>query len=155
MPLLQRSNIDESLKPLRASGKRLVFTNGCFDILHVGHLRYLQEARALGDCLFIGLNSDKSVKGLKGETRPVQNELDRAEMLLGLSCVDFVSIYDEPTPKALIEVVKPNILVKGGDWKIDQIVGSEFVLSNGGQVKSLSFHKGRSTSSIIEKILKG
>ena len=134
--------------------KKVVFTNGCFDLLHVGHVRYLQEARALGDLLIVGLNSDSSVSKLKGPDRPVQNQDDRKEILSALSCVDYVVIFDEETPIKLIENVKPDILVKGGDWAVDKIVGSQFVLGNGGQVKSLPFHQGRSTSSIIQKVLK-
>ena len=134
--------------------KKVVFTNGCFDLLHVGHVRYLQEARALGDLLIVGLNSDSSVSKLKGPDRPVQNQDDRKEILSALSCVDYVVIFYEETPIKLIENVKPDILVKGGDWAVDKIVGSQFVLGNGGQVKSLPFHQGRSTSSIIQKVLK-
>lgn len=134
--------------------KKVVFTNGCFDLLHVGHVRYLQEAKALGDLLIVGLNSDSSVSKLKGPDRPVQNQEDRKEILSALKCVDYVVIFDEETPLKLIETVKPDVLVKGGDWTVDKIVGSQFVLSNGGQVKSLPFHQGRSTSSIIQKVLK-
>lgn len=131
---------------------RIVFTNGCFDLLHVGHIRYLQEAKSLGDKLIVALNSDASVQKLKGPTRPVQQELDRAEIMAALACVDYVTIFGEQTPLEIIELLKPDILVKGGDWTPDKIVGSAFVLKNGGQVKSLAFQPGRSTSSIIEKI---
>lgn len=153
MPLSTEDKIAEALKTIRKN-KKIVFTNGCFDILHVGHLRYLKEARGLGDFLVVGLNSDRSVKELKGETRPVQTEADRAELLLGLECVDYVVIFDDSTPKNLIEQVRPDLLVKGGDWAVDQIVGSQFVQSYGGRVQSLPFHKGRSTSTIIDKIIK-
>ncbi|MFN7262820.1 MAG: D-glycero-beta-D-manno-heptose 1-phosphate adenylyltransferase [Pseudobdellovibrionaceae bacterium] len=132
-------------------GKKLVFTNGCFDLLHVGHVRYLQEAKACGDLLFVGLNTDESVKKLKGPTRPIQNESDRAEIMAALGCVDFVCLFGEETPEQLIHQVRPQVLVKGGDWKINQIVGSDFVLKNGGEVKSLQFVDGRSTTKIIEK----
>ncbi len=132
---------------------RVVFTNGCFDILHVGHVRYLKEARALGDFLFVGVNSDASVKRLKGEQRPLQTETDRAEILAALACVDFVVVFDEDTPRRLIEQVAPDVLVKGGDWKIEQIVGADFVLARGGEVRSLSFSEGRSTTSVIEKLM--
>lgn len=131
---------------------RIVFTNGCFDILHVGHVRYLQEAKSLGDILVVGLNTDASVAKLKGPTRPVQHELDRAEIMAALSCTDYVTLFSESTPLKLIELVKPNVLVKGGDWAVEQIVGSDFVLKNGGDVRSLRFQPGHSTSSIIEKI---
>lgn len=144
-------NIESSLASLRAQGKKIVFTNGCFDLLHVGHVRYLQEARSLGDALVVGVNSDDSVKRLKGPTRPVQNESDRAEILAALAAVDFTVIFTEDTPEKLIQTVRPDILVKGGDWKIDQIVGAPFVMSYGGQVMSLQFVDGKSTTKIIEK----
>jgi D-beta-D-heptose 7-phosphate kinase/D-beta-D-heptose 1-phosphate adenosyltransferase len=144
-------DIAEALAPLRSEGKKIVFTNGCFDLLHVGHVRYLQEARALGDVLVIGVNSDASVKRLKGPTRPVQVENDRAEILAALGCVGFSVIFTEDTPENLIKKVKPDILVKGGDWKIDQIVGGPFVASYGGQVMSLQFIDGKSTTKLIEK----
>lgn len=144
-------NIESSLASLRAQGKKIVFTNGCFDLLHIGHVRYLQEARSLGDALVVGVNSDESVKRLKGPTRPVQNENDRAEILAALAAVDFTVIFTEDTPENLIQKVRPDILVKGGDWKIDQIVGAPFVMSYGGQVMSLQFVDGKSTTKIIEK----
>ncbi|MEI7973713.1 MAG: D-glycero-beta-D-manno-heptose 1-phosphate adenylyltransferase [Bdellovibrio sp.] len=146
--LLSRERISQSLGSY--VGKRIVFTNGCFDLLHVGHVRYLQEAKSLGDFLFVGLNSDASVRRLKGAERPIQCQNDRAEILLALRCVDWVSIFDEDTPLELIRQVKPQILVKGGDWKPEQIVGSNFVLEYGGEVKSLGFSEGRSTTKIIE-----
>ena len=135
-------------------GKKIVFTNGCFDILHSGHVAYLNDAKAEGDLLFIVLNSDASVKRLKGQERPVNREQDRKYVLENLKAVDFVEIFDEDTPLELIQVVSPQILVKGGDWSIDQIVGSDFVLKNGGVVKSLQFKDGYSTTSIIDKIKK-
>lgn len=146
--------IETALAPLRAQGKKIVFTNGVFDLLHVGHVRYLQEARSLGDALVVGVNSDASVKRLKGPTRPVQNESDRAEILAGLWAVDFTVIFTDDTPATLIEKVRPDVLVKGGDWKIDQIVGAPFVQSYGGKVMSLQFVDGRSTTKIIEKAQK-
>ena len=114
-------------------------------------MRYLQEARSLGDILVVGVNSDRSVQVLKGPTRPIQNQNDRAEILAALACVDYTVIFDEQTPERLIHEVRPDILVKGGDWKISEIVGSDFVLANGGQVRSLQFIDGRSTTKIIEK----
>lgn len=147
-------NIEAALAPLRQQGKKIVFTNGVFDLLHVGHVRYLQEARSLGDALVIGVNSDASVKRLKGPTRPVQTESDRAEILAALGAVDFTVIFTDDTPATLIEKVRPDILVKGGDWKIDQIVGAPFVQSYGGQVMSLQFVDGKSTTKIIEKAQK-
>lgn len=133
---------------------RVVFTNGCFDILHVGHARYLRDARALGDLLVVGLNSDSSVKRLKGEQRPVVNEDERAELLSSLGVVDYVVMFNDDTPLALIENVAPDVLVKGGDWPPEKIVGSSFVLARGGEVKSLPFHPGKSTTSILERIQK-
>lgn len=150
--LLTGEKLERHLAGIR-KGKKVVFTNGCFDLLHVGHIRYLQEAKSLGDILVVGLNSDASVKRLKGEQRPIQTELDRAEILLSLRSVDFVSIFDEDTPLELIKMISPDILVKGGDWTIDKIVGSQHVLSCGGEVKSLQFVPGRSTTEIIKKIL--
>lgn len=147
-------NIETALAPLRQQGKKIVFTNGVFDLLHVGHVRYLQEARSLGDALVIGVNSDASVKRLKGPTRPVQTESDRAEILAALGAVDFTVIFTDDTPATLIEKVRPDILVKGGDWKIDQIVGAPYVQSYGGQVMSLQFVDGKSTTKIIEKAQK-
>jgi rfaE bifunctional protein nucleotidyltransferase chain/domain len=133
-------------------GKKIVFTNGCFDILHKGHVTYLNEAKKLGDLLLVGLNSDASVKRLKGPERPINNELDRQFVLSQLKAVDFVEIFDQDTPLELILKVKPNILVKGGDWKIEQIVGAKEVLNSGGDVFSLNFVDGYSTTSIIHKI---
>lgn len=131
---------------------RVVFTNGCFDILHVGHARYLRDARALGDLLVVGVNTDASVKRLKGPERPIQTESDRAELLTHLGAVDYAVLFDEDTPLELIEAVEPDVLVKGGDWAPEQIVGSKFVLARGGDVKSLPFHPGHSTTSLIERI---
>jgi D-beta-D-heptose 7-phosphate kinase/D-beta-D-heptose 1-phosphate adenosyltransferase len=144
-------DIEQALAPLKAEGKKIVFTNGCFDLLHVGHVRYLQEAKSLGDVLVVGVNSDASVKRLKGPTRPVQIEADRAEILAALGCVGFTVIFTDDTPETLIHKVKPDILVKGGDWKIEQIVGGTFVAGYGGQVMSLQFIDGKSTTKLIEK----
>lgn len=142
----------QELEPFKKSSQKIVFTNGCFDLLHVGHVRYLQEAKAQGDILVLGLNSDKSVSELKGPERPIQKQNDRAEILAALACVDYVCIFDESTPIKMIESITPDILVKGGDWKPDQIVGSEHVLRNGGKVKSLLFIDGKSTTRIVEKM---
>lgn len=132
-------------------GKKIVFTNGCFDILHRGHVTYLSEARKLGDLLVVGVNSDASVKRLKGPSRPINSEADRAFVLLGLKSVDAVEIFTEDTPLELIKLIRPHVLVKGGDWKIEQIVGGTEVLSWGGKVLSLNFVNGFSTTSIIER----
>ncbi|MCK9557407.1 MAG: D-glycero-beta-D-manno-heptose 1-phosphate adenylyltransferase [Candidatus Cloacimonetes bacterium] len=136
----------------RQAGKKLVFTNGCFDILHAGHVRYLREAKALGDILIVGLNSDASVRRLKGNSRPVNNQIDRAIVLAGLSAVDFICVFDEDTPYELIKALEPNVLVKGGDWRPDQIVGADIVLTSGGIVKSLNFVEGLSSTNIIDKM---
>lgn len=144
-------NIQEKLKTLR-EGKKVVFTNGCFDILHIGHVRYLQEARAQGDILVVGLNADASVRRLKGDERPIQHEEDRAGILSALECVNYVVLFEQDTPLELIHQVKPDVLVKGGDWPIQKIVGSSFVLDNGGEVKSLQFVEGRSSTGIIDRI---
>ena len=146
--LLSQDLLTQKLQELPPSQK-VVFTNGCFDLLHIGHVRYLQEARAQGDVLVVGLNADASVRRLKGESRPIQCEEDRGEILSALSCVDFVTIFAEDTPYTLIQAVQPDVLVKGGDWAIEDIVGSDIVLAKGGEVKSLQFVKGRSTTNII------
>lgn len=140
---------------LREEGRRLVFTNGCFDILHVGHARYLQRARALGDALIVAINSDRSVRALKGEGRPVVNEDERAEMLAALACVDFVTVFEEESPRRLIGELLPDVLVKGGDYALDEIHGREEVEAAGGQVLALPFVEGASTTNIIEKIKGG
>jgi D-beta-D-heptose 7-phosphate kinase/D-beta-D-heptose 1-phosphate adenosyltransferase len=149
--VVSRDQAEKVFSDLRKS-KRIVFTNGCFDLLHVGHVRYLQEARKLGDLLVVGVNSDASVKRLKGPQRPIQNESDRAEILAALGCVDYTIIFEEDTPLELIKQVMPQILVKGGDWKPESIVGSDIVTAAGGVVMSLSFIEGRSTTQIISKI---
>jgi len=131
----------------------VVFTNGCFDILHLGHVRYLQEARALGDMLVVGLNSDSSVKRLgKGEDRPINPEGQRAEVLAALEAVDLVVLFEEDTPAELVRSVQPDILVKGGDWPLDKIVGSDFVLARGGRVESLQLTPGLSTTGLVARI---
>lgn len=139
----------------RARGERIVFTNGCFDILHVGHAVYLAEARALGDVLVVGLNSDSSVVKLKGPSRPIVPQAERKAMLEALRVVDHVITFDEETPFELIQVVRPDVLVKGGDWKPEQIIGHDIVASYGGETRALQFVAGHSTTNIIEKIAKG
>lgn len=131
--------------------KQIVFTNGCFDILHVGHVRYLQEAKKQGDLLIVGVNSDASVKCLKGPQRPIQAEADRVEIIAALACVDYAVVFNEETPFELIKAIGPQVLVKGGDWKPEAIVGSDIVLASGGKVLSLSFVEGRSTTNILTK----
>lgn len=137
---------------MKRAGKRLVFTNGCFDLLHAGHVRYLSEARALGHALVVALNSDRSVRELKGEGRPILNEQERAEVIAALEAVDYVIIFDEETPRELIATLLPDVLVKGGDWPLDEIVGRDEVEAAGGRVLSLPYVEGSSTSDIIERI---
>jgi len=134
--------------------KKVVFTNGCFDILHRGHVSYLNQARAQGDVLVLGLNGDASVKRLKGESRPVNQEEDRKYVLENLKAINYVFIFEEDTPYNLIEKLQPDVLVKGGDWAVSEIVGSDIVLKNGGEVKSLTFIDGFSTTNTIELIQK-
>jgi D-beta-D-heptose 7-phosphate kinase/D-beta-D-heptose 1-phosphate adenosyltransferase len=138
----------------RAAGRRVVFTNGVFDLLHPGHLRYLQAARALGDALVVGVNSDRSVRGNKGPERPITPEHERAEILAALACVDAVAIFDEPTPAEIIRAVQPDILVKGADWAEDAIVGRDTVEARGGRVVRMPIEAGWSTTAIVEKIKK-
>lgn len=138
---------------LRNKGKKVVFTNGCFDILHAGHCDYLNKSRAMGDVLVIGLNSDKSVRSIKGEKRPIVPEAERAFLLENLKAVDYVVKFDEDTPFELINAVLPDILVKGGDWAIENIVGREAVESNGGKVVNISFVNNTSTTNIIQTVL--
>ncbi len=138
----------------KKNGHKVVFTNGCFDILHLGHLDYLEKSRNLGDRLVIGLNTDGSVRQLKGPNRPINSELSRSRMLAALAFVDLVIAFDEETPLELIKKVKPDILIKGKDYSIENIVGAEFVLGNGGEVKTIEILEGYSTTEIINKIKK-
>ncbi|MDO8603041.1 MAG: D-glycero-beta-D-manno-heptose 1-phosphate adenylyltransferase [Candidatus Omnitrophota bacterium] len=141
-----------AIKKLKQKNKKIVFTNGCFDILHAGHISYLLKAKSLGDVLVIGLNSDGSVKKLKGKSRPIVTQRNRAILLAALEAVDFVVIFNGPTPLKLIKALKPDVLVKGGDWKKENIVGSDFIESRGGKVKSVTYIKGFSTRGLIAKI---
>ena len=150
----KREDLHRIIQDQKVKGKRIVFTNGCFDLLHIGHVRYLEEAKSLGDILVVGVNSDTSVRGLKGLNRPILPEEERAEILSSLGCVDYVTIFDEPTPSNLISLLLPHILVKGGDWTKEATVGWETVEGAGGEVVILSFVEGSSTSQLIESILK-
>ncbi len=152
--VMGRDALIEERKRLRREGKRVVFTNGCFDLLHAGHVRYLREARSLGDLLVVALNSDASVRLLKGEGRPILNQDERAEIMAALQVVDYVTIFDEATPRELIARLLPDVLVKGGDWAIETIVGREEVEAAGGRVLSLPYLRGSSTSEIVERIRK-
>jgi D-beta-D-heptose 7-phosphate kinase/D-beta-D-heptose 1-phosphate adenosyltransferase len=136
----------------RRDGKTVVLTNGCFDLLHRGHVHILREAKALGDILIVAINSDRSVKAIKGPSRPVLSESDRTELLAAMEMVDYVALFDEPDPYDLIAAVRPNVLVKGGDWGSDQIVGADIVKRNGGKVAVIPYLKGFSTTEIIERI---
>lgn len=137
---------------LRAEGKRIVFTNGCFDVLHVGHLRYLRQARELGDVLVVGLNTDAGVRRLKGNSRPVVPESDRAEMLSGLSCVDYVTVFDEPLPVETIAALRPHVHAKGGDYRAEDLPEAECVHALGGEVVILPLVPGRSTTEMLTRI---
>jgi rfaE bifunctional protein nucleotidyltransferase chain/domain len=152
--ILKLSDLVKVLESLREAGKRIVFTNGCFDILHAGHVRYLAAARSKGDVLVLGLNSDVSVKSIKPENRPIVSQDQRAEVLAGLACVDYITIFDEPDPLALIQTIKPDVLIKGADWKETEIIGSDVVKSYGGKVIRIEVVPDISTSRIIQKILK-
>jgi D-glycero-beta-D-manno-heptose 1-phosphate adenylyltransferase len=148
------NSIEMLVKGLRRRGKRIVFTNGVFDILHFGHIDYLAKARAMGDVLIVGVNKDSSVKKFKSDLRPIQDGKDRARILASLRSVDYVVMFAEETPERLIKLVKPDVLVKGADYKVSEIVGADFVKSYGGHVKRITLAKGRSTTEIIEKIKK-
>ena len=146
------ADLNKILKRLKKTGKKIVFTNGCFDILHVGHVTYLEKARPLGDILVVGLNSDRSVREIKGRGRPINSQRDRAKVLAGLSSVDYVTIFDGETPEELIRSLEPGVLVKGGDWGMNDIVGGNFVRSIGGRVVTIPFVNGYSTTSLINKM---
>jgi rfaE bifunctional protein nucleotidyltransferase chain/domain len=156
MAIQKIKSLDEMLLErdrLRRNGKKLVFTNGCFDLLHAGHVRYLNQARAMGDALAIGLNSDRSVRAIKGEGRPIVPEEERAEVLAALECIDYVFVFDDLTPQRVIDAVVPDVLVKGADWGLDEIVGRQTVENAGGIVRNIPLVEGTSTTSLINKIL--
>lgn len=151
--VLSRSEVVSALTARRTQGRRVVFTNGCFDLMHVGHTRYLQAARELGDLLVVGVNTDRSVRSLnKGLDRPIVPEHQRAEVLAALACVDYVVLFDEPDPGRLIIEIQPDVLVKGGDWTPDKIIGRETVEARGGVVKTIPLVPGVSTTALVEKI---
>ena len=151
--ILQREDLKDKVQVLKKAGRKIVFTNGCFDFLHIGHVRYLKAARAEGDVLVVGVNSDRSVHKIKGPRRPVVPENDRAEVLASLACVDFVTLFDEPDPLVTIRLLMPDVLVKGADWEEDTLVGRDVVEANGGRVVRIPLTEGASTTRIIEKIL--
>jgi D-beta-D-heptose 7-phosphate kinase/D-beta-D-heptose 1-phosphate adenosyltransferase len=148
------SELRPLLEILRAAGKRIVFTNGCFDLIHAGHTRYLATARSLGDVLVVAVNSDASVRIIKGDKRPINSQADRAETLAALESVGFVTIFDEPDPYKVIAALQPDVLVKGGDWPVEKIIGRDVVEARGGCVVNVPFVEGASTTGIIEKIVK-
>lgn len=148
-----REELKSLVTQLKGEGKHIVFTNGCFDILHLGHIRYLEEAKTYGDHLIVAINSDSSVRAIKGEGRPLVPQDERAEVIAALQCVDSVVIFDELNPLNIIEMFKPHVLVKGGDWTEETIIGADVVKAHGGEVISLPFVKGASTSSIMERII--
>lgn len=148
LPDLQRKAAE-----IKAAGGKIIFTNGCFDILHVGHTRYLKAAKSLGDCLIVAINSDHSVRQLKGPKRPIMPQDERAEILAALESVDYVTLFDELDPLNVIMALQPDSLVKGGDWTQDRIIGSDFVKAYGGQVETIPYIEGASTTNIVEKII--
>ncbi len=148
------SSLDKQVTLWKNQGAEIVFTNGCFDLIHKGHVAYLMEAAALGDRLVVALNSDSSVQQLKGKHRPIKDEENRLMIMAAFSFVDAVVLFDKDTPYDTIATLKPDVLVKGGDWKIEEIVGSDIVIAQGGLVKSLSFHKGYSTTKLEDKIIR-
>ena len=149
----EREDLRRIIGNLKAKDKRIVFTNGCFDLLHVGHVRYLEQARSLGDILVVGMNSDRSVRILKGPRRPILPAKERAEILSGLECIDYITVFDEPTPLELITALQPHVLAKGGDWTKEKIVWREIVEDAGGKVVTIPFVEGSSTTQIIETVL--
>ncbi len=151
--IMNRETLKNNIDMLRKEGKNIAFTNGCFDILHVGHVRYLKEARNTADVLVLALNSDASVREIKGEKRPLVGEDERAEVLAALECVDFITVFSEPTPLALINLIKPDILIKGGHWPEEKIVGRDEVRKWGGRVVVIAEVKGKSTTNIVDKIV--
>lgn len=150
--VLIRTEAEKIIEKLKNENKTIVFTNGCFDILHVGHVRYLKESAKFGDVLVIGLNSDSSVKRLKGNSRPINNEVDRAELLSELGFVDYVVIFDENTPQKLLDEIKPNVYTKGADYTLDTLEEAKTVLKNGGRVEFIKLIEGKSTTNVIKKI---
>jgi rfaE bifunctional protein nucleotidyltransferase chain/domain len=151
--IISRSQINHVISTLKKKGQKIVFTNGCFDLLHVGHVRYLQEAASLGDCLIVGLNSDRSVRKIKGPKRPLISENQRAEVLAALACVGYIVLFAEADPLKLIESIKPDILVKGADWSLDKIIGADLVHSYKGEVHRVDIVPLISTSEIIHRII--
>ena len=153
--ILNRDSLKEKVDSLKAAGRRVVFTNGCFDLLHIGHVRYPQAAQKQGDCLVVAVNSDRSVQQIKESGRPIVPQDQRAEVLAALGCVDWVTLFDEPNPLVLIKLLVPDVLVKGADWPAEEIIGAKEVKEAGGQVIRIPFEEGVSTSGLIERIRRG
>lgn len=152
--IISLSSLVRKVKALKQKGKRIVFTNGCFDILHFGHIKYLQDAKLKGDYLVVAVNSDSSVKKIKGKSRPVIGQSDRLKTIAALACVDFVVLFNEDNPLKLIKALSPDFLIKGADWSKGKIIGADFVESYGGKVTTVNLVNGRSTSKLIEKIVR-
>jgi len=152
--IISTTGLKRKVSRLKQNGKRIVFTNGCFDILHYGHVKYLQDARGKGDYLVVAVNSDSSVKKIKAKNRPVISQGDRLKTVAALACVDFVVLFNEDNPLRLIKALKPDVLIKGADWSKQKIIGADFVKSYGGSVLTVNLVKGRSTSALIEKIVR-
>ena len=152
--IVKLKDLVQKVSILRASGRTIVFTNGCFDILHVGHVRYLAAVRSEGDVLVVGLNSDESTRSIKQENRPIVSQDQRAEVLAGLECVDYITVFNEPDPLKLIQALKPDVLVKGADWKEEDIIGADVVKEGGGKVVRVDVVPDISTSRIIQRIVK-
>ncbi len=153
MPVLTKEDLSREVVKLHKQGKKIVFTNGVFDIIHRGHVEYLNRARDLGDYLIVAINSDASVKRIKGEKRPIVSEADRAFVVSNLKCVDYACVFGEDTPYEVIKLLQPDVLVKGADWKVEDVVGKDIVETRGGKVATIEFVMGRSTTNIINKIL--
>lgn len=151
--IFSREELAEVIRRLQSNGKKIVFTNGVFDILHKGHVEYLNRAKALGDVLVVAVNSDTSAKRIKGERRPIVGQNDRAFIILNLKCVDYVCVFDEETPYETIKLLQPDVLVKGADWKVENVVGRDIVEGRGGKVITIEYLEGKSTTNIIKEIL--
>ena len=152
--LVKRENLRDLIRSIHNEGKTIVATNGCFDILHVGHIRYLEKTKSFGDCLIVLLNSDKSVRSIKGETRPINPESDRAEILSALKCVDYVVLFDEDSPRNLLDELKPDVYTKGADYTMETLPEADIMKKNNIRVEFIDFVEGKSTTSLIEKINK-
>ncbi len=152
--IMNREKLKKTVNSLKKAGKKVVFTNGCYDLLHVGHIRLLQSARKKGDILIVAINSDTSVRRIKGDKRPLVNQKERAETLAALECIDIVTVFNEDDPFNIIKDIMPDILVKGGDWPLDKIIGSDIVIKNGGKVMNIKYQAGKSTTNLVGRVVK-